>query len=81
MGERAQSREALRRCARGTSSNVVKKVASVPPGAPPRRLAEQRLERSATCPRAFEARCTVASAGIESTPQEGTMIACVFVAR
>jgi hypothetical protein len=60
---------------------MAKKDASVPPGTPPCAVTTVVLVPSGACARALEARCTLASAGTESTPQEGTMIACVFVAR
>ena len=55
--------------------------AIVPPGIPPLRPAEDVLVPSGALPRVLEARCTLTSAGTESTPQEGTMIAWVLVAR
>jgi hypothetical protein len=80
-GESDQSREDNRRWLNGTSSHAVMKVAIVPPGNPPLRPADVVLVASGVWPRVSEARWTLTSAGTESIPQEGTMIACVFVAR
>jgi hypothetical protein len=57
------------------------KDAIVPPGKPPYRPAALVLAPSGAWPSVCEARCTLTSAGTESIPQEGTMIARVFVAR
>jgi hypothetical protein len=65
----------------GTSSHVARKDAIVPPGTPPYIVAAVVLGPRGAWPRVLEARCTLMSAGTESTPQEGMMIACVFVAR
>lgn len=52
----------------------------MPLGTPPRNVAAVVLVPSGAWPSALEARWTIASDGTESTPQEGTMIECVFVA-
>jgi hypothetical protein len=65
----------------GTSSYALMKDANVPGGTPPDSLVALVLAPSGARPSVFEARYTHTSAGTESTPQEGTMIARVFVAR
>jgi|SRR6266850_1394592 len=80
-GDSDQSALAMARWFGGTSSSAEMKDAIVPGGRTPDSLAALVLAPSGARPSVFEARCTHTSAGTESTPQEGTITACVFVAR
>ena len=79
-GESDQSAWAMASWFDGTSSHSDRKDAKVPPGTPPRNVAAVVLVPSGARPSVLEARWTIASDGTESTPQEGTMTECVFVA-
>jgi hypothetical protein len=80
-GESDQSHLDSTRWNGGTSSIAAIADAIVPPGKPPLIPAALVLAPSGALPSVCEARYTLTSAGTESIPQEGTIIARIFVAR
>lgn len=80
-GDSAQSHLERESMVWGTSLVMANSVASVPPGMPPLYRVVVVLAARGAWASVCEATCTMASEGMESTAQDGTMMACVWVAR